>query len=191
MKDSEIWKIAVANRQALVAFAQKLVKRPSLPGQESDVARLVDAEMKLLGYDEVWVDEVGNVIGRIQGGDGDDVLILAYGTLVHPALEEAAELSAEGISAAVLNARFAKPLDEELLAEHLRRFDETFGAGGRVRAFFAPGRVNLVGAHLDDNGGPGMPLAIDRGTFLADTRRIVPPFACRDRRPAGRYFCRL
>jgi indolepyruvate ferredoxin oxidoreductase beta subunit len=25
----------------------------------------------------------------------------------------------------------------------------------------------------------------DRGTFLADTRRIVPPFACRDRRPGG------
>jgi indolepyruvate ferredoxin oxidoreductase beta subunit len=26
----------------------------------------------------------------------------------------------------------------------------------------------------------------DRGTFLADTRRIVPPFACRDRSPGGR-----
>jgi indolepyruvate ferredoxin oxidoreductase beta subunit len=25
----------------------------------------------------------------------------------------------------------------------------------------------------------------ERGTFLADTRRIVPPFACRDRRPGG------
>lgn len=43
--------------------------------------------------------------------DGDDALIVAYGTLVHPALEAAAELSAGGISAAVLNARFAKPLD--------------------------------------------------------------------------------
>ena len=26
----------------------------------------------------------------------------------------------------------------------------------------------------------------DRGTFLVDTRRIVPPFACRDRRPGAR-----
>ncbi len=43
--------------------------------------------------------------------DGDDALIVAYGTLVHPALEAAAELSAEGISAAVLNARFVKPRD--------------------------------------------------------------------------------
>ena len=33
--------------------------------------------------------------------------------------------------------------------------------------WFAPGRVNLMGAHLDYNGGPVMPTAIDRGTFLA------------------------
>ena len=36
-----------------------------------------------------------------------------------------------------------------------------------VRLFFSPGRVNLMGAHLDYNGGPVMPTAIDRGTFLA------------------------
>jgi indolepyruvate ferredoxin oxidoreductase beta subunit len=29
-------------------------------------------------------------------------------------------------------------------------------------------------------------LSPDRGTFLADTRRIVPPFACRNRRPGAR-----
>ncbi len=29
-------------------------------------------------------------------------------------------------------------------------------------------------------------LCPERGTFLADTRRIVPPFACRDRRPGAR-----
>jgi 1-deoxy-D-xylulose-5-phosphate synthase len=43
--------------------------------------------------------------------DGDDVLIVAYGTVVHPALEAAQELAGRGISAAVLNARFVKPLD--------------------------------------------------------------------------------
>jgi 1-deoxy-D-xylulose-5-phosphate synthase len=53
--------------------------------------------------------------------DGDDVLIVAVGTMVHPALEAAAELATQGISAAVLNARFVKPLDEARLlplAEH-------------------------------------------------------------------------
>jgi len=35
-----------------------------------------------------------------------------------------------------------------------------------VRLFFAPGRVNLFGAHLDYNGGPVMPTAIHRGTLI-------------------------
>jgi 1-deoxy-D-xylulose-5-phosphate synthase len=53
--------------------------------------------------------------------DGDDVLVVALGTLVHPALEAAAELASRGISAAVVNARFAKPVDEELIVPLARR----------------------------------------------------------------------
>ena len=53
--------------------------------------------------------------------DGDDAVIVAYGTLVHPALEAAAELAPEGISAAVLNARFAKPLDVARIEALARR----------------------------------------------------------------------
>ncbi len=39
-----------------------------------------------------------------------------------------------------------------------------------VRTFFSPGRVNMFGGHLDYNGGPVLPVAIDRGTFLAIRR---------------------
>jgi 1-deoxy-D-xylulose-5-phosphate synthase len=39
-------------------------------------------------------------------------LLLAYGSMVRPAFEAAAELEKEGLSLAVINARFAKPLDE-------------------------------------------------------------------------------
>jgi len=45
--------------------------------------------------------------------DGDDVAVVAIGTLAHAALDAATELSAQGISAAVMNARFAKPLDRD------------------------------------------------------------------------------
>ncbi len=56
---------------------------------------------------------------------------------------------------------------EELLERHGETFLERFGSGTRPRLFYAPGRVNLLGAHLDYNGGPVMPTAIDRGTFCA------------------------
>lgn len=64
----------------------------------------------------------------------------------------------------------AKPLEHEL-ALHRAEFLARFGAGGAPRLFFSPGRVNLMGAHLDYNGGPVMPTAIDRGTFLAARSR--------------------
>lgn len=57
--------------------------------------------------------------------------------------------------------------ERQLAGELLRAFAERFGPGPKPRLFFAPGRVNLMGAHLDYNGGPVMPTAIDRGTFIA------------------------
>jgi 1-deoxy-D-xylulose-5-phosphate synthase len=48
---------------------------------------------------------------------GDDVVILAIGVAVLPALEAAGILVANGIEATVVNARFAKPLDAELILD--------------------------------------------------------------------------
>jgi 1-deoxy-D-xylulose-5-phosphate synthase len=47
--------------------------------------------------------------------DGEDLAIIAIGNMVKPSLDAAEQLSAAGISAAVINARFVKPLDEELV----------------------------------------------------------------------------
>lgn len=46
---------------------------------------------------------------------GDDVLILGYGSMVYPAMQAAEILSEHGIEATVVNARFAKPLDTDLI----------------------------------------------------------------------------
>ncbi len=46
---------------------------------------------------------------------GDDVLILALGSMVYPAYEAAQALEKEGIAATVVNTRFVKPLDEETI----------------------------------------------------------------------------
>ncbi len=47
--------------------------------------------------------------------EGKDVVIVAIGSMVYPSLEAAFYLEKEGIDAAVINARFLKPMDEELL----------------------------------------------------------------------------
>jgi len=51
---------------------------------------------------------------------GDDILILAVGTMVHPACSCAETLAAEGVEANVINARFVKPLDEKLILDRTR-----------------------------------------------------------------------
>ena len=53
--------------------------------------------------------------------DGNDIVIAAIGQTVLPALKAAQELAPLGISAAVVNARFVKPLDGELLGGLLTR----------------------------------------------------------------------
>jgi galactokinase len=56
---------------------------------------------------------------------------------------------------------------EEAPSAVLRAAMEGRSRGVRPRLFFAPGRVNLMGAHLDYNGGAVMPMALDRGTVVA------------------------
>ncbi len=53
--------------QLCIDFAQRLIRTPSLSGEEGTIARLVAAEMIGLGYADVEQDEVGNVIGRVPG----------------------------------------------------------------------------------------------------------------------------
>lgn len=54
--------------------------------------------------------------------DGDDIMIWALGTMVQDALKLANKITAEqGLHVGVVNARFAKPVDAELLTEHAQR----------------------------------------------------------------------
>jgi 1-deoxy-D-xylulose-5-phosphate synthase len=65
----------------------------------------------------VTLDKVRKVIPVGQSEllrEGRD-LLLALGSMVYPALEASAKLAKEGIDLAVVNARFVKPLDEEMI----------------------------------------------------------------------------
>ena len=53
--------------------------------------------------------------------DGDDLLIVAYGAMVAPAMATAGLLQEKGLRAAVINARFLRPLDEALILPMAKR----------------------------------------------------------------------
>lgn len=54
-----------------VDFTQRLIQTPSMSHEEGPIAELVAAELRELDFDEVWIDEIGNVNGRIRGEDPD------------------------------------------------------------------------------------------------------------------------
>ncbi|HEY0428959.1 MAG TPA: 1-deoxy-D-xylulose-5-phosphate synthase [Pyrinomonadaceae bacterium] len=68
--------------------------------------------------------------------DGGEIAVLAYGSMVYPAAEAAENLAKDGIEATVINARFVKPLDAELILAlaQSKRFivtvEEAYLAGG-------------------------------------------------------------
>jgi succinyl-diaminopimelate desuccinylase len=63
-------------RAATVEFCQRLIRQPSMPGEEGPLAELVRAEMGRLGYDDAWIDRGGNVVGVLRGAGGGRSLML-------------------------------------------------------------------------------------------------------------------
>ncbi len=92
--------------------------------------------------DEPMALEIGK--GEVLS-EGTDLAILAIGSTVYPSLRAAEQLREEGISAAVINARFVKPLDGSLLCNLARSFKNILtveenvlmgGFGSAVLEFF-------------------------------------------------------
>jgi len=78
-------KLALAAKETtLINFTQRLVQTPSLSGDEGEVAQIVISEMQQLGYDSIWTDELGNVMGQINGGAAPTVLLNGHMDVVDP-----------------------------------------------------------------------------------------------------------
>ncbi len=115
--------------------------------------------------------------------EGSDVLLVGFGPIVHRAQEAAEALAEAGVSAEVINARFAKPLDRELILDRARgkrlvvTFEESVVTGGFGAAVleaieqarltdpaFRDVAVRIVGLPADS--------FIDHGS-VADLRRVL------------------
>ncbi len=63
-------------------------------------------------------------------------------------------------------------MEKDVLQNVKEAFMEKFGAREKdVRLFFTPGRVNIIGEHIDYNGGLVFPCALDFGTYAAVRQR--------------------
>lgn len=109
--------------------------------------------------------------------DGEDVLLLPLGTLVGPALEAADRLERAGVSAAVINPRFVKPLDRTLVPAVARRIGRVLtieehmlagGFGSAVLELFAEldlGHVRVARLGIPD-------VLVEQGTQAAMRARF-------------------
>lgn len=87
--------------------------------------------------------------------DGKDIAIIAIGNTVVPALKAAQDLVQLGIDAAIVNARFVKPLDRELLLDVLARIPRAITVEDNV---LQGGFGSAVAELLADEGMTGVSL---------------------------------
>ncbi|WP_432662166.1 YgeY family selenium metabolism-linked hydrolase [Wukongibacter baidiensis] len=69
----KINKVMKEMEKELIEFTQDLVRTRSFSGQEENVVKLIEKKMNALGYDEVIIDSMGSVVGRI--GNGEKVIM--------------------------------------------------------------------------------------------------------------------
>lgn len=83
--NGQLAELAEAQRAPLVEFCRRLIQAPSMSGREEEAARLVETEMIRLGYDRVWIDDVGNVVGLMRGeGEGPTLQLNTHLDIVDP-----------------------------------------------------------------------------------------------------------
>ncbi len=82
---SSLWALAREHEAGLVDFCRRLIRTPSMSGEEGALAEVVLAELARFGYDEARTDAVGNVIGLVRGtGQGPSLMFNTHLDHVDP-----------------------------------------------------------------------------------------------------------
>lgn len=80
----------VLDTERLKAFCQKLIQTPSLSMEEAAISKMIRAEMVDLGYDEIFVDDLHNVVGILKGS-GSGPTLMFNGHIDHAGVGNMAE----------------------------------------------------------------------------------------------------
>ncbi len=115
-------------------------------------------------------------------------LIKYYATSETGAWAAANVAAVEAKAAEVRNAKLAYLADEDrprFLKEFKAEFFKRYGKGD-VALFSSPARINVIGEHIDYNGGKVFPAAIDRFLYLAVRKRADSKIVYDDLRFPGR-----
>lgn len=102
------------------------------PGDEADVGPMLEFALAQqhpisMRYPKATLEIVKREVAAIELGkaevidDGDDGALIVFGSLMPAALQAAHKLREEGLNLTVLNARFAKPLDREMILPLVER----------------------------------------------------------------------
>jgi 1-deoxy-D-xylulose-5-phosphate synthase len=91
--------------------------------------------------------------------EGDDVAIFAIGSTVHPSLLAQQRLESEGIKANLVNMRFVKPVDEDLIKKTVKKIHKIVtveentllgGFGSAIKELLATEGVSILSIGLPD-----------------------------------------
>ena len=66
----------------IIKFSRDLIAIPGFSGTEGNVCKRIAKEMKKIGFDKVWFDKMGNVIGQIGRGN-TKIMIDSHVDTVH------------------------------------------------------------------------------------------------------------
>lgn len=145
-----------------LSFARDLIRMPSPPGDEAEVALRVRVELERLGFEDVETDAAGNVIGVIRGTSGGPRVMLSSHLDIVAAGSAASwehpPFGAE-IADGCLHGRGAMDIKGPLAIQ-------TYAAAalkGRV-----PGDVIVAHTVLEERGGLGMELLLHSGRVRPD-----------------------
>lgn len=143
------------DRDGLIGFTQNLIQTPSLSMQEEDAANLVAKKMQEIGFDEVAIDPIYNVVGHIYGDDPEPELIfnghidhVPPGEMLEPYSGKIADGSKYGVKGQVIEGRGACDMKSAVasmiyaakaLKENGVRLDKTFAMTAVVREEMAKG----------------------------------------------------